>query len=91
MKFRIPTLLVVVLSALLVAAPLAANLCHHHDSSSDNNCPVCHFNHQAMDRPIAAQPLPSFGIVTFHPAPAASPFVASLALSPLPSRAPPAA
>jgi hypothetical protein len=91
LKGRSTRIVVLVLVALLVAAPLAATLYHHHASSSDSNCPVCHFNHQPMDRPVAGQRLPSFDVLRDQPAPVESRVVAAQSTPPIPSRAPPAA
>lgn len=79
------------LAALLVGAPLVASLYHHHARSSDNNCPVCHFNHQPMDRPVAGERLPSLDVIHDRTVPVESRAVAAHSVSPLPSRAPPAA
>jgi len=89
MKFRATQLVVALLVALLVAAPLVTGLWHRHASSSDNNCPVCHFNHQAMDRPLDGQRMPTLDVVRDTPAPAETRVAAAQAAPPLPSRAPP--
>jgi hypothetical protein len=91
MRARSLKIVLVTLAVLLVAAPLLAGLFHHHASSSDSNCPVCHFNHQAMDRPLAEHRLPSFEVVREEPAPVDTFVPAVQAAAPLPSRAPPSA
>lgn len=91
MKFRGPQLVIVVVVAMLVAAPLVASLYHHHAGSSDTNCPVCHFNHQPMDRPVASGRLPSFDVIQERPFPVEAQVVAARTAPPLPSRAPPVA
>ena len=91
MRIRASKFVVAVLALLLVAAPLAASLWHHHAGSSDNNCPVCHFNHQPMDRPVAGQRMPTLDVVHDTPAPVETRVVAAQSTPPLPSRAPPAA
>ena len=78
------------LFAMLVAAPLVGSLNHHHAASSDTNCPVCHFNHQPMDRSEAGQRPPSFDVIHDRTMPVESRVVDSQAGPPLPSRAPPA-
>lgn len=91
MKYRTTRIVVAVLVALLVAAPLISSVCHRHANSSDNNCPVCHFNHQPMDRPLEAQRMPVMDVVHDSPAPVETRVVAAQAAPPLPSRAPPSA
>jgi len=91
MKLRGSKLFVVMLAVMLMAAPLVAGFFHHHASSSDNNCPVCHFSHQPMDRPMAEHRLPSFEVVHEVPVPVETRAIAAQAVPPLPSRAPPAA
>jgi hypothetical protein len=82
---------VAVLVALLVAAPLLASLYHRHTNSTDTNCPVCHFNHQPMDRPLDGQRMATLDVVRNSPAPVETCIAASQAAAPLPSRAPPSA
>jgi hypothetical protein len=82
---------VAVLVALLVAAPLLASLYHRHTNSADTNCPVCHFNHQPMDRPLEGQRMATMDIVRNSPAPVGTRIAAAQAAAPLPSRAPPSA
>jgi hypothetical protein len=91
MSVRRSQLVVAGLVALLVAAPLVANLCHHHAGSSDTNCPICHFNHQPMDRPVAGQRMPTIDVIRDGPALMEMRVLAAQALAPLASRAPPSA
>jgi hypothetical protein len=91
MKFRSSQIVVAVLAALLVAAPMVSSLYHHHASSTDNNCPVCHFNHQPMDQPVASGRLPSFDVIHERPIPVEAQVVAARTAPPVPSRAPPVA
>src|SRR5262249_14642062 len=91
MRLRGSKSVLVLLAVLLIGAPLVAGLLHHHANSSDNNCPVCHFNHQPMDRPLAEHRLPSFEAVSEEPASADACVPAAQASAPLPSRAPPTA
>jgi hypothetical protein len=91
MKFRASKLVLAVLAALLVTAPLAASLWHHHAGSSDTNCPVCHFNHQPMDRPAEGLRISSSELVTYRSAPSEPRFISNRDIRPLPSRAPPTA
>ena len=91
MRFRTTQFVVAMLVALLVAAPLIASLCHHHASSADNNCPLCHFNHQPMDRPLEGERMPTLDVVHDSPAPVEIRVVVAQAAPPLPSRAPPSA
>jgi hypothetical protein len=91
MRLRNSRFVLVMLAVLLVAAPLLAGVFHHHANSSDNTCPVCHFSHQPMDRPVAEHRLPSFEVVRDCPASVETRVIAAQAVLPLPSRAPPAA
>jgi hypothetical protein len=81
--------------ALLVAAPLIASQCQFqcrcHANSANNNCPVCHFNHQPMDRPPDGQRMATLDVIRECPAPMETPIVAAQAAPHLPSRAPPSA
>ena len=89
MRVRRSQWVVAVFVALLVAAPLLASLYHRHTNSTDTNCPVCHFNHQAMDRPLDVQRMPTLVVVHDSPAPMGTRIASSQAAPPLPSRAPP--
>jgi len=95
MRIRRSQWVVAVLVALLLTAPLIASRCqfqcHCRASSTDNNCPVCHFNHQPMDRPLDGQRMPTLDAVRDSPAPMETRIAASQASAPLPSRAPPSA
>jgi hypothetical protein len=91
MSIRASKLVLAVLALLLVTAPLAASLLHHHAGSSDTNCPVCHFNHQPMDRPADSLRISSSELVTYRSAPSEARFIGNRDILPLPSRAPPAA
>jgi len=91
MKLRALRVALAMLVALLVAAPLAASLWHHHAGSSDTNCPVCHFNHQPMDRPAEGLWCSSIQVITYRSTPSKAQFIASSDILPLPSRAPPVA
>jgi hypothetical protein len=90
MKLRASKFVVVMLVAVLVTAPLAASIWHHHTGSSDANCPVCHFNHQPMDRPAESPRFCSILAVTYSSRPAEARYIANRDIRPLPSRAPPA-
>lgn len=90
MKLRASKFVVVMLVAVLVAAPLAASIWHHHSGTSDANCPVCHFNHQPMDRPAENLRFCSIEVVTYRSAPTEARFITNRDIRPLPSRAPPA-
>jgi len=91
MKIRASKLVLAVLALLLVAAPLATSMWHHHAGSSDTNCPVCHFNHQPMDRPTDGLRISPTELVTFRSAPSEERFISNRDILPLPSRAPPTA
>ena len=91
MRSRSSHLIVLMLVAVLVAAPMIASMFHHHASSSDSNCPVCHFNHQPMDQPLAGQRMPTIDVIHDSPAPVETLVVATQSTPPLPSRAPPSA
>jgi hypothetical protein len=91
MRLRHSQLIVALLVALLVAAPLVANLCHHHANCSDINCPICHFNHQPMDRPVDGQRIATIDVIRDGPPLLETRAVAAQTAPPLPSRAPPSA
>jgi hypothetical protein len=46
------------LVALLVITTTLGNVWHHHDSNSESTCPICHFNHQPIEKPLAGNRLP---------------------------------
>ena len=91
MRIWTSKLVVAMLVMVLVTAPLAAGIWHHHTGSSDVNCPVCHFNHQPMDRPAVGLRFCSMVVVTYRSAPAETRLITTGNILPLPSRAPPAA
>jgi hypothetical protein len=46
------------LTALLIVTTTFGAAWHSHDSNSDQNCPICHFNHQPLEKPLAGIRLP---------------------------------
>ena len=63
---------------------------HHHDANSERACPICHFNHQPIEKPLAVYRLPVLApvrtsAVVLQPTSQIEP-----ALGRVPARAPPA-
>jgi hypothetical protein len=76
---------------LLVFATTLSNVWHHHDSNSENACPICHLNHQPIERPLAGHRLPVLVPVSAH-ADAFRPSIAPTSdFRRVPARAPPSA
>jgi hypothetical protein len=79
------------LVALLVITTTLGNVWHHHDSNSETTCPICHFNHQPIEKPLAGNRLPVLMPVSSSP----DVFQPSLEPTPdshrIPARAPPSA
>ncbi|HEY4742707.1 MAG TPA: hypothetical protein VIH76_19080 [Candidatus Acidoferrales bacterium] len=79
------------LAALLVITTTLGNVWHHHDSNSETTCPICHFNHQPIEKPLAGNRLPVLMPISSNPD-VSHP---SLELAPdphcIPARAPPSA
>jgi hypothetical protein len=48
----------VALAALLIVTTTFGAAWHHHASNSEQNCPICHFNHQPLEKPLAGIRLP---------------------------------
>lgn len=74
---------------LLLTATLGGALHHHQSSTSENSCPICHLNHQPIERSVARDRLPA--LLPTGPGP--EPLDSELAPTPLtqrvPARAPP--
>jgi hypothetical protein len=82
----------VALLALLVVATTLGGVWHHHaNSSSEANCPICHLNHQPIERPLASNRTPTLASVGPGPEPRETDFAPSLIARRIPARAPPAA
>jgi len=81
----------VALLALLLVAMTLGSVWHHHAGSSDATCPICHLNHQPIERPLAIDRTPALALV----GPTDQPQDTGLAPSPIvprvPARAPPIA
>jgi hypothetical protein len=82
---------IALLALLLVGMTLTSVIWHHHDAAAEAGCPICHLSHQPIDRPVAVNHAPTFGLV----APTTGIRDAGLAPTPavrrVPARAPPAA
>ena len=79
------------LIALLLFGTTLGSIFHHHSSSTDTNCSICHFTHQAMERPNVAERGPALACVRPHFEPNEPDFVANPVAPRLPARAPPSA
>jgi hypothetical protein len=79
------------LVALLVFGTTLGSVFHHHASSTDTNCSICHFTHQAMERPLVADRAPALASIGPRFEPQEPDFVASPLAPRLPARAPPSA
>ncbi|HWG57425.1 MAG TPA: hypothetical protein VN661_00090 [Candidatus Acidoferrales bacterium] len=76
---------------LLVFATTIGGIWHHHASSSEAACPICHLNHQPVQRPVATTRAPSLAVARSSleasaPAEAPAPPIRAV-----PARAPPSA
>lgn len=91
-KAPIRVLIVTVsIATLLVLTVSMAGICHHHQRSTETNCPICHLNHQPIERPLSSTRIPVLAPI----APSVEPQVSDFAPSPVsprvPGRAPPLA
>jgi hypothetical protein len=79
------------LVGLLVITTTLGNVWHHHDSNSESACPICHFNHQPIEKPLAGHRLPVLVPISSN-AEVLQPSLEPAPDSPLiPARAPPSA
>ncbi|HXQ25485.1 MAG TPA: hypothetical protein VN822_03665 [Candidatus Acidoferrales bacterium] len=81
----------VALLALLLVGMTLGSVWHHHNGSSESTCPICHLNHQPIDRPVAADQAPTLALVAPTPEPQDTGLAPAPVFRPLPARAPPIA
>jgi hypothetical protein len=90
-KFTRDLVVPLALVGLIVVTTTLGNVWHHHDWSSERACPICHFNHQPIEKPLTGNRLPVLAPIS------ASADVSQPSLEPvpdsrrIPSRAPPSA
>jgi hypothetical protein len=77
------------LGLLLMTATLGGVLHHHQNSTSENTCPICHLNHQPIDRPLVSDRLPALQPVGSNPEPFDYEFAPAPRTRRVPARAPP--
>jgi len=46
------------LAGLLIISGTLGSVWHTHSSGDERACPVCHYSHQAVDKPLAGHGLP---------------------------------
>jgi hypothetical protein len=81
----------VTLIALLMIATTLGSVFHYHANSSENNCPICHLNHQPVVVALANDRAPALAPVGSGPEPKDNGIVPNRVTSRVPARAPPAA
>jgi len=79
------------LSLVLLATVFGGALHYHESSDSSNSCPICHLNHQPIERSMASDPLPALLPAGPGPEPLGYEFAATPMTQRVPSRAPPSA
>ena len=79
------------LALLFVTATLGGVLHQHQNSASENTCPICHLNHQPIERPLASDHAAVLAPVGARPEPEDYEFAPSPLARQVPARAPPAA
>lgn len=52
---------------LLVFATTLGSVWHHHTTSSEATCPICHLNHQPVQRPLTVSRAPQLEITRSSP------------------------
>lgn len=57
-NFRRYLVVPLALAGLLVLTTTFGAAWHHHDANSEHACPICHFNHQPIEEPLATYRLP---------------------------------
>lgn len=90
-SIRCAFLVLSLLALLLVTATVGGVLHHHGNSSSENNCPICHLNHQPIERPLANAHAAVLAPIGVRPEPEDYEFAPSALARGVPARAPPAA
>jgi len=79
----------IVLIALLIGTTVGV-IWHHHASSSSDNCPICHFSHQAIEPALATARVSVLVAAGSAPEPQHLRFSAANSTRHVPARAPPA-
>ena len=80
-----------VLAGLLIFTTTLGGAWHHHDSTSDRACPICHFAHQPIEKPLATYRQPVLAPVGTSPVVARPSGKIEPELRRVPARAPPTA
>ena len=75
---------------LFMTATFGGALHHHQNSTSENTCPICHLNHQPIERPLASNRLPALAPAGPTPEPFNYEFAPDPMTRRVPARAPPA-
>jgi hypothetical protein len=83
--------LALALAGLLIVTGTLGSVWHTHSSGDERACPVCHYSHQAADKPLAGHRLPVLAPVGRNTDAALPAFEPAPDLCIVPARAPPAA
>lgn len=78
------------LGLLFMTATLGGVLHYHQNSTSENTCPICHLNHQPIERPLVSHRLPALQPAGPNPEPFNYEFAPDPMTRRVPARAPPA-
>lgn len=76
---------------LLVFVTTIGSAWHHHASSSEATCPICHLNHQPVQRPLAVTRAPALTVARSSLEASVPPDAPAPVIRILPARAPPSA
>jgi hypothetical protein len=79
------------LLGLLLLTSFGGALHHHQSSDSSNSCPICHLNHQPIERSVASDRLPTLLPGGPGPEPLDYEFASTPMTQRVPARAPPSA
>jgi hypothetical protein len=77
------------LGLLLLMATFGGALHHHQNSDSSGSCPICHLNHQPIERSVASDRLPVLLPAGPGPEPLDYEFASTPMTQRVPTRAPP--
>jgi|HubBroStandDraft_6_1064221.scaffolds.fasta_scaffold119623_3 hypothetical protein len=79
------------LAGLLIFSSTLGSVWHSHSDGSERACPVCHYSHQAADKPLDGHRLPVLAPVGRNTDAVQPAFVAAPDIHRVPARAPPSA
>jgi hypothetical protein len=87
-KIRLVIVSLALVSLLIFGSTLGI-VCHTHSNGSERACPVCHYSHQAADKPLDGHRLPVLAAVGRNFDAVLPAFQSSPDIHRVPARAPP--